>query len=546
MIPALLPQPTVSAPQGGATVSPATSTPDGRQAVGFMELLSVLTGAMAAPATQAGALPVVEPPSLTEPKSAGASDEETSSASEGLANNPAALQLLLAAMALPQASPAAPGDGADTGACERGSASVEPATTADPGTAATGADVLAASHAPTDGTASMPPPPPGNGASGSGLAHPRDQSSPAATWRAQEPSSEVAAAGQTALAPPIQMGGTIQTIAGRDSTSSGSPGEIDGQGEPRAAVEEMRDASPDLGASTTTLRISEGSPGAGTVARAAASQPGIGVTGSIQTEQIGHVPGSGEGVSRLVAGSEGEMLTVAALSRRPQGALALSSTQEQAKGVLDSPAVGPGALASIVPAQGSLPNHDSSREGEDRRLPREVIPPDAPRGTERAEGAAARYEAPPARVMDDPTPARESMTQLGVDRVVGATRLSLNRGGMEVSVRLHPESLGEVRVQVRWEGGALSARLEAATPAAKDALEAGAHTLQGALREQGIPVERFSVGIRMDLETRSQPQDAGPRAERGPLPDRPPAPTGGSWEESRAEPPPSGRLDVRI
>ena len=537
MIPALLPQPTVSVPQGGGAVSPATSMSDGGQTVGFMELLSVLTGAMAAPASQAGSSPVVEPPSLVEPKSAGTLDEETSSASEGLADNLAALQLLLAAMTLPQASPAAQGDGTDTGACERGSASVESATSAEAGTAAAGADVRAGSYASTGGTASMPSPLPGSGASGSDLTPPYDQSIPAAMWQAQEPSSEVAAASQTALAPTIQAGRTIQTLAGRDSTSAGSPRAINGQGEPGAAAKEMREASPDLGASTTTLRISEGLPRAGTTARAAASQPGIGAAGFIQTEQIGHAPESGREVSRLVAGTEGEVLVTAALPRRPEGGLGPSSAQERVEGVPDSPAVGPGPMASIVPAQGSMANHDSSREGEDRRLPR---------GAERAEGAAARYEAPPSRVMDDPTPARESMTQLGVDRVVGATRLSLSRGGVEVSVRLHPESLGEVRVQVRWEGGTLSARLEAATPAAKDALEAGAHTLRGALQEQGIPIERLSVGIRMDLETRSHPQDAGPRAERGPLPDDPLTPTGGPWEESRAEPLPLGRLDVRI
>lgn len=130
---------------------------------------------------------------------------------------------------------------------------------------------------------------------------------------------------------------------------------------------------------------------------------------------------------------------------------------------------------------------------------------------------ANRAEAPPApheRMEGAQTP----LTQPGVDRVAHAVRTSLARGGMEVRLRLHPESLGEVRVTVRWEGGLLSARLEAATPAARDALEGGTHALRASLQEQGIPLDRVSIAVRPDVPSHSQGHRPSTHAEPWPEP----------------------------
>jgi flagellar hook-length control protein FliK len=117
---------------------------------------------------------------------------------------------------------------------------------------------------------------------------------------------------------------------------------------------------------------------------------------------------------------------------------------------------------------------------------------------------------------------------------------------MEVRLRLHPESLGEVRVQVRWENGVLSARLETASSTARDALQSSAPALRDALQEQGIPLEHLTVSIRMDLETRSSSQDPGTQAGQG----SPSDPASPAQSALRAEPEgetvPAGRVDVRI
>ncbi len=140
---------------------------------------------------------------------------------------------------------------------------------------------------------------------------------------------------------------------------------------------------------------------------------------------------------------------------------------------------------------------------------------------------------------------KEILSPAGMDRILSGARVSVSQGGMEVRLRLHPESLGEVRVQVRWEGGMLSARLQAGSTAARDALQAAAPGLHTALREQGIPVEHLSISVRMDLDTHSNSQAFGfrepPPAERV---------VSGGAESARVEPEadhtPAGRLDIRI
>jgi flagellar hook-length control protein FliK len=113
-------------------------------------------------------------------------------------------------------------------------------------------------------------------------------------------------------------------------------------------------------------------------------------------------------------------------------------------------------------------------------------------------------------------------------------------------LRLHPESLGEVRVQVRWEGGALSARIEAVTPLAREALESGSHHLRAALEDQGIPVERLSIGMRMDLDAKQFAHDSGWPAEESLLPERAAFATEQPQEEAEQASARSGRVDIRV
>ncbi|HSB73584.1 MAG TPA: flagellar hook-length control protein FliK [Candidatus Methylomirabilis sp.] len=139
---------------------------------------------------------------------------------------------------------------------------------------------------------------------------------------------------------------------------------------------------------------------------------------------------------------------------------------------------------------------------------------------------------------------RPVLSAAGIERVVTAVRTAVTQGRMEMRLRLHPESLGDVQVHVRWEGGVLTARLEAATPTARDALEGGLHLLRDALQEQGVPVERLQVGLRLDLGGQAQGHTLSRQADG--RPDGPPTPVRGVTESVTTTVPPAGRLDVRV
>ena len=196
-------------------------------------------------------------------------------------------------------------------------------------------------------------------------------------------------------------------------------------------------------------------------------------------------------------------------------------------------------LQAVVPSRGA----EARSDDEDSRY--QEAPTRVPgRRTEPLDQAGPSLEVARRQPMDPSERPRPMVSPAGIERVVAAVRTSLSEGGMEVRLRLHPESLGDVQVHVRWDRGLLTARLEAATPAARDALEGGLHLLRDALQEQGVPVDRLHVGLRLGLEGQSRGQDPGRQSWANPAPA--PAPNASADAASSSTPAPAGRLDVRI
>lgn len=81
-----------------------------------------------------------------------------------------------------------------------------------------------------------------------------------------------------------------------------------------------------------------------------------------------------------------------------------------------------------------------------------------------------------------------------VQRVARAVQTAQDRGG-DLKIRLSPPELGSLRLQVRLTDGALSARIEADTPAARQLLVDNLPALRERLAEQNIRVERFDVDL---------------------------------------------------
>lgn len=81
-----------------------------------------------------------------------------------------------------------------------------------------------------------------------------------------------------------------------------------------------------------------------------------------------------------------------------------------------------------------------------------------------------------------------------VQRVARAVQTAQERGG-DLQLRLSPPELGSLRLQVKMTDGALTARLEAETPQARQVLADSMPQLRERLAEQNIRVERFDVDL---------------------------------------------------
>jgi hypothetical protein len=189
------------------------------------------------------------------------------------------------------------------------------------------------------------------------------------------------------------------------------------------------------------------------------------------------------------------------------------------------------------------PDDPSAGEGESRRRP-ETSTRELRRTPGSFEEAPASFEAARGRSPQALGIPRVPVSPAGLERVATAVRMAVSRGGGEVRLRLHPESLGDVQVRVRWEGGVLTARLEASSPAARDALEAGLQTLRTVLQEQGVPMDTLQVGVRLNLEARSHPHDFLRQGSAAPAPSPEPAENASGGVEPAFLP--LGRLDLRI
>jgi flagellar hook-length control protein FliK len=106
--------------------------------------------------------------------------------------------------------------------------------------------------------------------------------------------------------------------------------------------------------------------------------------------------------------------------------------------------------------------------------------------------------------------------QVVVPQIVKAISLQWKQGLGEARIRLEPEHLGEVRVSLRVQAGAVTAVVTAENPAVQAWIETGQQELKNALGEQGLRLQRFEVVV--DPEGRRQspeaPPDAAPRRQR--------------------------------
>lgn len=118
-----------------------------------------------------------------------------------------------------------------------------------------------------------------------------------------------------------------------------------------------------------------------------------------------------------------------------------------------------------------------------------------------------------------------------VAQVDGGLRWMLRGGAQEARLQLHPESLGQVTIHLKVEGGEVHARLWITEPASVQAVQEGRPHLEQSLKEQGLQLGSF------DLQQGQRPFQEAPSAPlfRG----QADLPAQAARQEAPAPPPPS-------
>jgi flagellar hook-length control protein FliK len=80
-----------------------------------------------------------------------------------------------------------------------------------------------------------------------------------------------------------------------------------------------------------------------------------------------------------------------------------------------------------------------------------------------------------------------------VERLVQAMHVNVKSGVMEATVRLRPEYLGEVTIQLRVDGSSVTAVVQTDTPAVRQWLESQEQTIRNGLAAHGLDLDRLVV-----------------------------------------------------
>jgi flagellar hook-length control protein FliK len=95
--------------------------------------------------------------------------------------------------------------------------------------------------------------------------------------------------------------------------------------------------------------------------------------------------------------------------------------------------------------------------------------------------------------------------------VAGGLRWMLKGGSQEAQLQLHPDSLGQVTIHLRVEGGEVHARIWVTEASSVQAVQEGRPHLEASLKEQGLQLGSFDLqqGHRPFQEAPSSPAYPG-------------------------------------
>ncbi|MEX0819224.1 MAG: flagellar hook-length control protein FliK, partial [Pirellulaceae bacterium] len=189
--------------------------------------------------------------------------------------------------------------------------------------------------------------------------------------------------------------------------------------------------------------------------------------------------------------------TNTARSRRGQrGNITISPSTDKTVDVAAKP-INPDVVEVLL----DTASEDSSRDGRPQKDKDAAQPGTGATRTETADarpGAPSRFAQHLLSRTGDPNSRGSSISDADqarfVDRVARAVQATGDRGGT-LRLRLSPPELGSLTLEVKVQGGAVSARVEADTPTARSLLLDNLPMLRERLAEQGLRVDQFDVDL---------------------------------------------------
>ncbi|MEO4053520.1 flagellar hook-length control protein FliK [Solibacillus sp. CAU 1738] len=90
-------------------------------------------------------------------------------------------------------------------------------------------------------------------------------------------------------------------------------------------------------------------------------------------------------------------------------------------------------------------------------------------------------------------PAQSEALLKEIQNLINRSQMSNTQGTMKLMLKLYPENLGSIRIEIMQRDGVLTARLLATTTAGKELLDSNLHQLKTAFVAQNIQMERIDV-----------------------------------------------------
>lgn len=120
------------------------------------------------------------------------------------------------------------------------------------------------------------------------------------------------------------------------------------------------------------------------------------------------------------------------------------------------------------------------------------------------------------------------------EKVQAGVRISVESNGGEVKMKLHPESLGEVRIKLNVESGLVRAEIVVDNPEVKSIIEADSSFLRDSLGQHGLTLDKCVVEVGRSFEASGRESDEKSQMhseERGPQSDERDSDRGkGAWQ----------------